>query len=165
MPSDPPTPRQIPIKRGVDKKTLVEDNELFVFDREVRPLLTALCGKTLEIAQMEVLEEEELRTMKEQQKHYSDLMKSELYEAQRMEQAENKRKEEFERRKKAARDKRKNQVLAHKKVICRQTAKAFLANQKQHVYRYLRDTSYFVDHHQVDVLENNVMPWLYAKVT
>lgn len=34
---------------------------------------------------MEVLEEEELRTMKEQQKHFSDLMKSELYEAQRME--------------------------------------------------------------------------------
>jgi predicted phosphoribosyltransferase len=79
---------------------------------------------------MEVLEEEELRTMKEQQKHYSDLMKSELYEAQRMEQAEAKRKEEFERRKKAARDKRKNQILAHKKVICRQTAKDFLANQK-----------------------------------
>lgn len=53
------------MKRGVDKKTLVEDNELFIFDREVRPLLTALCGKTLETAQMEVLEEEELRTMKE----------------------------------------------------------------------------------------------------
>jgi hypothetical protein len=53
------------MKRGVDKKTLVEDNELFIFDREVQPLLTALCGKTLENAQMEVLEEEELRTLRE----------------------------------------------------------------------------------------------------
>ena len=67
VPSDPPMPLEIPIKRGVDKKTLVEDNELFVFDREVKPLLSSLCGKTLEIAQMEVLEEEELRMMREQQ--------------------------------------------------------------------------------------------------
>lgn len=74
-------------------------------------------------------------------------MKTELYEAQRMEQAEAKRKEEFERRKKAARDKRRNQILAHKKVLCRRTAKAFLDKQKEHVYRFLKDTSFFVDHH------------------
>ena len=58
------TPFNIPIKRGVDKKTLVQDNELFKFDREVEPILSVLCGKTLEFARMEVLEEEELRTMK-----------------------------------------------------------------------------------------------------
>lgn len=60
-----PTPRSIPIKRGVDAKTLVEDNELFLFDVEVEPLLSVLCGKTLEHARMEVLEEEELRVMRE----------------------------------------------------------------------------------------------------
>jgi hypothetical protein len=47
----------------VDKKTLVEDNELFRFDKEVEPILSVLCGKTLEFARMEVLEEEELRVM------------------------------------------------------------------------------------------------------
>lgn len=51
------------MKRGVDKKTLVEDNELFRFDKEVAPILSVLCGKTLEFARMEVLEEEELRVM------------------------------------------------------------------------------------------------------
>ena len=51
------------MKRGVDKKTLVEDNELFRFDKEVEPILSVLCGKTLEFARMEVLEEEELRVM------------------------------------------------------------------------------------------------------
>ena len=32
---------------GVAKKTLVEDNEIFIFDDEVRPILQVLCGKTL----------------------------------------------------------------------------------------------------------------------
>jgi len=53
--------------RGVTKKTLVEDNELFLFDDEVEPLLAVLCGKTLEFARMEVLEEEELAEMKRKQ--------------------------------------------------------------------------------------------------
>ena len=56
----------MPRKRGVDKKTLVEDNELFLFDDEVEPILSVLCGKTLEVSRMEVLEEEELRERKNQ---------------------------------------------------------------------------------------------------
>ncbi len=61
----PPTPHSIPMKRGADMKTLVEDNELFIFDSACVPILSALCGKTLEHARMEVLEEEELRAMRE----------------------------------------------------------------------------------------------------
>jgi len=38
----------MPKLRGVSKKTLVEDNELFLFEDEVEPLLSVLCGKTLE---------------------------------------------------------------------------------------------------------------------
>ena len=60
----PQTPHQIPLKRGVDAKTLVEDNELFRFEKDVEPILAVLCGKTLELARMEVLEEEELRVMR-----------------------------------------------------------------------------------------------------
>ena len=45
---------------------MVEDNELFLFDDEVEPILSVLCGKTLETARMEVLEEEELAEMKRQ---------------------------------------------------------------------------------------------------
>jgi hypothetical protein len=47
-------------------KTLVEDNELFIFDHAAEPILSVLCGKTLELARMEVLEEEELKIMSEQ---------------------------------------------------------------------------------------------------
>ena len=45
----------MPRLMGVAKKTLVEDNEIFIFDDEVSPILQVLCGKTLEISQMEVL--------------------------------------------------------------------------------------------------------------
>ena len=58
------TPWGMPQLMGVSKKTLVEDNEIFLFDDEVEPLLSVLCGKTLECARMEVLEEEELSEMK-----------------------------------------------------------------------------------------------------
>jgi len=51
---------------GVSKKTLIEDNELFIFEDDVEPLLSVLCGKTLEVARMEVLEEEELHEMSRQ---------------------------------------------------------------------------------------------------
>lgn len=61
----PQTPRYMPKKTGVDKKTLVEDNELFRFEDDVIPILTVLTGKTLEQARMEVLEEEELKEMRE----------------------------------------------------------------------------------------------------
>jgi hypothetical protein len=57
----------MPTLRGVSKKTLVEDNEIFLFDDEVEPLLSVLCGKTLEVSRMEVLEEEELAEMKRKQ--------------------------------------------------------------------------------------------------
>lgn len=48
---------------GVSKKTLTEDNELFLFDDESEPILQVLCGKTLEVSRMEVLQEEELKEM------------------------------------------------------------------------------------------------------
>lgn len=57
----------MPVAVGVSKKTLIEDNELFIFDEDVEPLLSVLCGKTLEIARSEVLEEEELKEMARQQ--------------------------------------------------------------------------------------------------
>ena len=42
-----------------------EDPELFDFDKELEPMLNVLISKTLEQARMMVLEEEELRIMKQ----------------------------------------------------------------------------------------------------
>jgi hypothetical protein len=73
---------------GVSKKTLTEDNELFLFDDEVEPILSVLCGKTLELARMEVLQEEELKEMKRQQENFTTLRVNEEKDIKKMEEAE-----------------------------------------------------------------------------
>ncbi len=152
------------MKRGVDKKTLVEDNELFRFDKEVEPILSVLCGKTLEFARMEVLEEEELRVMQSQQHHFTDLSKTELSDAQRMEQMEQRKLQDFERRKALERERKKNKIAAHRKIVARNIAKGYMSTLTSSSYSYLKDVGYFVDNFKVDVLEGDVLPWLFSKV-
>lgn len=82
------TPWGMPQVRGVSMKTLVEDNELFLFEDEVEPLLSVLCGKTLEQARMEVLEEEELAEMKRKQAQLENLNKLEAADIKRLEEEE-----------------------------------------------------------------------------
>ena len=75
--------------------TKIEGDELFKFDKEVEPILGVLCTKLLEQSRMEVLEEEELRTIRSQQTHYQDLKKDAEMETKRLEQEELKRQEEI----------------------------------------------------------------------
>ena len=69
-----------------------EDPDLFDFDTEIEPMLNVLVRKTLEQARMLVLEDEELRVMKDQKKEYEEIRNAELIEAQRLEAAEERRK-------------------------------------------------------------------------
>ena len=153
----------MPKKRGVDKKTLVEDNELFFFDDEVEPILSVLCGKTLEISRMEVLEEEELREMREQQDYYKKMLSSENTDIQRMEQHEAKKLADFEKLKTQMKEKKRNKVLAHRKVVSRVMAKNYLANLKENTYKHLTDVGFYTDKFKVDVLDMDVVPWLHEK--
>ncbi len=145
-------------------KTLVEDNELFKFDDECEPILSVLCGKTLEHARMEVLEEEELRVMREQQQHFNDVKQAERMEADRMEQAEKRKRQDFERKKEAMRNLRKNKIQSHRKIVARNIAKKYMTSVKPNTYRFLGDVGVFVDKFQVGVMEQNVLPWLFDKV-
>lgn len=61
----PPERLFFPKKYGIDKETQIEDKELFDFDTEVEPILQVLMNKILEQSRMEVLEEEELKVMKQ----------------------------------------------------------------------------------------------------
>jgi len=81
-------PFLMPVIHGVTKKTLTEDNELFLFEDEVEPILSVLCGKTLEIARMEVLQEEEISEMKRQQESFATMKKNEEKEIVSLEDAE-----------------------------------------------------------------------------
>jgi hypothetical protein len=75
--------------------TQIEDGDLFCFDTEVKPLLNVLLSKTLEQARMEVLEEEEIKELKQQQRYYEEQRNRELAEVEALEDAENRRKQEI----------------------------------------------------------------------
>ncbi len=81
-----------------------------------------------------------------------------------MEQAEQRKLQEFERRKQNEREKKKNKIAAHKKIVSRMIAKKYNFGMKENSYRYLTDTGFFTNKRQVEVLEQNVMPWLTKKV-
>jgi hypothetical protein len=74
-----PAPSQyIPRKTGVDKFTQVEDqSELFVFDREVAPMLDVIVRKTLEQAIVEVEQEFELNMLQKEVARYEEIMSNE----------------------------------------------------------------------------------------
>jgi hypothetical protein len=113
---------------------------------------------------MEVLEEEELRVMRNQQQHFADLAKTEHGDANRMEQMEQRKLQEYERRKALERERKKNKFSAHRKICSRFIAKGYLNALKNSAVSYLSDVGYFVDTFKVEVLEQNVMPWMYDKV-
>jgi radial spoke head protein 3 len=89
----------MPLKENCKYTQIYEgDYELFDFDTEVEPMLNVLIEKTLEQAQMEVLEEHELAIINLQQKEYSEIRNAELIEAQRFEAAEIRVQNEISRR-------------------------------------------------------------------
>jgi hypothetical protein len=59
--------------------------QLFDFDLEVEPILDVLVGKTVEHALTEVLEEEELESLRAQQRRFRELRAGEQAELQRLE--------------------------------------------------------------------------------
>jgi hypothetical protein len=77
---------------------ITEQDGLVDFDEEVEPIISVLVMRSLELARMEVLEEEELRIMKEQAKGYEQLKLAELADVQRLEANERRLEEEMARR-------------------------------------------------------------------
>ena len=103
----------MPRLMGVSKKTLVEDNELFLFEDEVEPILSVLCGKTLEVARMEVLQEEEIFEMKRQQTNFQNLQGTENDEIRKMEELEEKKLAAYEAKKSLEKSRRDAKKIAH----------------------------------------------------
>jgi hypothetical protein len=84
-----------PQQTGIEKMTQIEDGDLFCFDTEVEPLLNVLMSKILEQSRMEVLEEEEIKELKLQQRYFEEQRNRELAEVEALEEAENRRKQEI----------------------------------------------------------------------
>lgn len=88
---------------------------------------------------------------------------AEVADIARAEGAEAKKLEDFEKNKNAHREKRKNKQTAHRKVVARTVAKNYLGNLRENTFKHLKDVGFYTDNFKVDVLDNDVVPWLHAR--
>lgn len=143
----------VPSSSGVDAATQIEDGDLFDFDLEVEPILEVLVGKTLEIGMLEVLEENELREIRQRQALFEQARNAELAEVQRLE-AEAKRKyAEKQRRIDEERARAAAQAELEEKVAARAYAKQYLSRLHTQVFESLVETGHFFDPVTKDVRE------------
>ncbi|XP_038824720.1 radial spoke head protein 3 homolog [Salvelinus namaycush] len=160
----PATPLFIPAKSGKDVATQIEEGELFDFDMEVCPVLEVLVGKTVEQALLEVMEEEELASLRAQQRAFEELRNAELVEVQRLEEQERRHREEKERRITQQREVLKKEMETADKIAARAFAQHYLADLLPSVYTTLREHGYFYDPVERDI-ETGFLPWLMAHVS
>ena len=88
---------------------------------------------------MEVLEEEELRIMKWQQKEYEEIRNAELIEAQRFEAAEERVKQEISRRAVQQKARKTERKMAHEKHVARVLAKKYMTGIRESALQCLHD--------------------------
>lgn len=155
----PPSPLFIPAKTGVDQATQVLEGELFDFDREVKPILEVLVGKTIEQSLLEVMEEEELAALRKQQREYEELRNAEKVEQQRLEEQERRLREEKHRRMKQAADVLRMEKETAEKLAAKAFAKSYLSDLVPSVFNNLRENGFFFDPVQRD-LETGFMSWI-----
>lgn len=159
----PPSPLFMPAKIGVDIDTQIESGDLFDFDVECEPVLEVLLGKTLEQGMMEVLEEEELESLRRHQEDFEQRRGSELLEVQRMESAEKRRDDELKRRMTQQSAQREADLSTMRKVASRSIAAAFLGSVKDRTLAHLLDAGVFTEATKVGV-ESVFMPSLFKMV-
>jgi len=159
----PPSPLFMPAKIGIDIETQIEVGELFDFDVECEPVLEVLVGKTLEQGMMEVLEEEELESLRRHQEDFEKRRSAELLEVQRMEAAETRRDDELKRRMQQQAAQREVDLSIMRKVASRSIATAYLGGLKDRGLAHLLDAGVFTETAQKSV-ETVFMPTLLKMV-
>merc|ERR1719482_1172302 len=153
----PPSPLFMPAKIGMDIETQIEEGELFDFDVECEPVLEVLVGKTLEQSMMEVLEEEELESLRRHQEDFEKRRSAELLEVQRMEAAEKRRDDELQRRMQQQAAQREVDLSIMRKVISRSIATSHLSSIKDRALAHLSDAGIFADSMQ-GAVESKFVP-------
>ncbi|XP_052753263.1 radial spoke head protein 3 homolog B isoform X2 [Galleria mellonella] len=160
----PATPVYVPAKTGADAFTQIYPGDLFDFDLEVQPILEVLVGKTTEQALAEVAQEEELATLREQQRRYCELRDAELAERQRLAAQDLRLHQEKERRVAEARVAQSAAQEARERAAAGVLVQGYVAELLPSVLAGLRDHGYLVDRVHTGV-EEEFMPWLVEEVS
>jgi len=131
----------IPDEEGNNKANQIEDrdDDLFDFETEVEVILQVLCGKALELARIEVIEEQECTDLAKQKQQYKKVKEAELIETQRMEATRFRKTNETDRRNLQLRTSNAVRVAADKKVAARNTSKNFLGLLKKNTLGIMND--------------------------
>ena len=135
-----PVPKLIwPEKKGVDVETQINDGDLFNFTLEVKPLVSIIVSKTLEDSRREVLEEEELKIIKEQQNKYKDLENEEKERIKNIENIEREKYEEMKMKKNEKIKRLEMTKLFQKKLISRIKAKQYIKKIYNQTHEYMKE--------------------------
>jgi len=159
----PPSPLFCPAQIGKNAVTQVERGELFDFDAECEPVLEVLVGRTLQLAMMEVLEEEELAALARHQAEFMKQREFELVEVQKIVAAEKRKQDEIFRRTNQQAARREQDLSMMRKVASRCFASLFLSSQKKRELATLLDAGVFQDHTQ-QTAESSFVPKLFDTV-
>ncbi|XP_068630645.1 radial spoke head protein 3 homolog B [Battus philenor] len=160
----PATPIYVPAKTGVDAHTQIYPGDLFDFDLEVQPILETLVGKTAEQSLAEVAQEEELATLREQQRRYRELRDAERAERQRLLAQDIRLQAEKERRVGEARAAQVAAGEARARAAAAALVQGYVAELLPSVLAGLRSHGYLLDRVHTGVNEE-VMPWLVQEVS
>ena len=80
-----------------------------------------------------------------------------------MEELEEKKLAAYEAKKSLEKSRREAKKIAHQKVVCRALSKQFNRDLKTKSFVYLRDVGYFSDRFKEQILDQDVMPWLFSE--
>ncbi|XP_022127879.2 radial spoke head protein 3 homolog B isoform X1 [Pieris rapae] len=160
----PATPRYVPAITGAHAATQIYPGDLFDFDLEVQGIVGVLVGKTVQQALGEVAQEEELETLREQQRRYRELRDAELAERQRLAATDVRLQHEKERRVAEARAAAISAQEARQRVAAATLVQGYVAELLPSVLAGLRDAGYLVRRLHRGV-EEEFMPWLIEEVS
>jgi hypothetical protein len=141
----PASPLFVRAKTGIDVDTQIETGDLFDFDLEVEPLLEVLVGRTLHVAMLEVMQEEELEAIRLQQEEFEAVRNIELAEVQRLEAAARRTAQEKQRRLEQEQRRVEEQRQLESKVAARAFAEQYLGALHEDVFAALEQDGQFVD--------------------
>jgi len=141
--SDINTKNYIQQKTGKDASTQINDGDIFNFDNDVEPLLLVITNKILEQSQLELMEEYEIKKLKETKNKFIKKILDEKGRVKDIELEEINRKKVIDNLKKVKSMDKNNSKITQQKLISRVTSKIYLKNFLANSIKGLSDGNVF----------------------
>jgi hypothetical protein len=159
-----PQPLFVVAKTGFDVETQILPGDLFDFDLEVKPILEVLVGKTIHVAMLELMQEEELNAIREQQEQFEAIRNVELAEVQRLEAEAQRKLREKQKRMAQEAERLKARKALEEKIAARAFSHQYLSSLHLEVFDNLASEGFFYDPVRKEV-EDIMLPGLFSTVS